>query len=251
MSSLAILITVLAGIAMGAINNLAGGAGVLGLMAFEYACGLPIEVANPSLRLAAVSIGVFAFLGYLRAGQRVPMRVWWLGIWAVPGAPLGGWLELHLHELVFWIYLAVVLTLLMLQQLRPLRLSSQGSHPHWQVALGCFLIGVHMGYAQVGVGLLSTLLLVATYDRNLVATTAAKSALVVMTSVTSVATFWSAHAIAWEPALWLALGTAIGAFQISRWAVVKGPAAVRKVVVGVAALTLIYTLQHIAMLLLA
>lgn len=249
MGLVAILITVAAGLAMGAINNLAGGAGVLGLMAFEYGCGLSHDVANPSLRLAAVTIGLFAWLGYRRAGHRVPLRIWLLGLWAVPGAPVGAWLALHLHPLLFWIYLAVVLALLMLQQLRPLRLGSPDRHPRWQLVLGCVLIGVHMGYAQVGVGLLTTLLLVATYDRDLIATTAAKSAIVVMTSIASVATFSEAHAIAWEPALWLALGTAIGAFQISRWAVAMGPTVVRRIVVTVAMLTLLYALQHIWLLL--
>lgn len=249
MGPFAILITVAAGLAMGAINNLAGGAGVLGLMALELACGLPQELANPSLRLAAVTIGLFAWLGYRRAGRHVPLRIWLLGLWAVPGTPLGVWLALHLHPLWFWIYLAIVLALLMLQQLRPLQLGSPHRHPHWQLALGCFLIGVHMGYVQVGVGLLTTLLLVALYDRDLIATTAAKSAIVVMTSIASVAMFWQAQAIAWEPALWLALGTAIGAFQISRWAVAMGPAAVRRVVVAIAMLTLLYALQHIWLLL--
>lgn len=249
MTILAILLTVTAGVFMGAINNLAGGAGVIGLMAFEYACGLPYATANPSLRLAAVTIGVFSFLGYLRAGKRVPMRVWWLGMWAVPGAPLGSWLALYVPELAFWLYLGVALALLLRQQLRPMKLGPMHAHPHWHIALGCFLIGVHMGYAQVGVGLLTTLVLTATYDRDLVAVTAAKSALVVMTSITSVTTFASAGAIAWQPALWLALGTGTGAYLISHWAVAKGATAVRKVVLGITALTLVYVLQHIWVLL--
>ena len=53
---LAIAITVIVGIAMGAINNLAGGAGVLGLIVFEYVWGLPLAAANPSTRIAAVAI---------------------------------------------------------------------------------------------------------------------------------------------------------------------------------------------------
>lgn len=249
MSLLAILITVVAGLVMGAINNLAGGAGALGLVAFKQACGLSTPTANASLRLAAVTIGVCAFLGYRRAGQQVPARIWLLGIWAVPAAPLGSWLAMQVPELVFWLYLAAVLALLLRQQLKPLPLHAAGRHPHWQVALGCFLIGLHMGFAQIGVGLLSTLLLVATYDRDLVATTAAKSALVILTSIASVATFSAADAVAWQPALWLALGAGIGAFHISRWAVARGAGAVRPVVIAVAVLTLLYTLYQIGALL--
>ena len=57
MDWLPIALTVVAGVAMGAINNLAGGAGVLGLLAFEHLFGLPLETANPSTRVAAVAVG--------------------------------------------------------------------------------------------------------------------------------------------------------------------------------------------------
>src|SRR5439155_5034385 len=117
-------------------------------------------------------------------------------------------------------------------------------------AASCLLIGVHMGYAQVGVGLLSTLMLSASIGGDLVAVTAAKSTLVILTSVASVGSFWSAGAMAWGPALWLALGTAIGAYQASRWAVARGSGAVRAVVLAVTALMLLYVLVKVAVLLL-
>jgi len=245
-----ILITVAAGVAMGAINNLAGGAGVFGLLAFEHACGLPLVVANPSLRPAAVCVGVFSFLGYLRAGRRVPRSVWLQGLLAVPGAPIGSWLALHLPDLVFWIYLSCVLLLLLVQQARPSRPAGQRRpRPRWMAAVGCLLIGVHMGYAQIGVGLLSTLTLAATLGTDLVAITAAKSTIVILTSIASVGTFSTADAVAWEPALWLALGTAVGAYQASRWAVAKGSDAVRLVVLVVTAAMLAYAVYRMLQLL--
>lgn len=250
MDVLAIAATVIAGIAMGAINNLAGGAGVFGLVAFEHMCGLPLAVANPSLRPAGLCVGVFSFLGYLRAGQRVPLQTWLLGLWAVPGAPIGSWLALYLPDVVFWLYLAAVLGLLLKQQTRrPAADAPARIFPAWMAPLGCFLIGIHMGYAQVGVGLLSTLVLSASMGRDLLSVTAAKSTLVVVTAVASIATFWSANALAVEPALWLALGTAIGAYQASRWAVAKGSGAVRIVVIVVTLLTLAYALVKVGLLL--
>ena len=54
MDLLAIPTTVLAGMAMGWINNIAGGAGIFALWAFQYVCGLPLYVANPSSRLGAI-----------------------------------------------------------------------------------------------------------------------------------------------------------------------------------------------------
>lgn len=247
----AILITVTAGIAMGAINNLAGGAGVLGLMAFEYTCGLPLAVANPSLRPAGLCVGLFSFLGYLRAGKRVSLRTWLQSLWAVPGAPVGSWLAMQLPDLVFWLYLATVLGVLLWQQTRPTAATVVGGPPRpaWRGAFSCFCIGIHMGYAQVGVGLLSTLMLSASLGNDLIAITAAKSTLVILTALASIGSFWSANAMAMEPALWLALGTAIGAYQASRWAVAKGSQAVRTVVIVVTALMLVYALAKVLLLL--
>lgn len=236
-----IAITIAAGVVMGAINNLAGGAGIVGLMAFEYACGLPLAVANPSLRPAGLCVGLFALLGYLRAGKRASLRTWFASLWAVPGAPLGSWLALQLPDWVFWSYLSVVLGLLLRQQTRPADENApERVYPAWAGPLGCFFAGVHMGYAQVGAGLLSTLLLTATFGRDLLNLAVAKSTLVIVTCVASVGSFWSAGAMAIEPALWLAVGTAIGAYQASAWAVKKGAGAMRRVIVAVTAVMLVY-----------
>jgi uncharacterized protein len=245
----AILVTVVAGIAMGAINNVAGGAGVLGLLAFEHACGLPLSFANPSTRPSALAIGVFSFLGYLRAGHRPPLRVWLASVAAIPGAFLGTRLALALPDLVFRSYLAAIMLALLVQMLRPRRATAERPPRPWLAPIGCFLIGAHLGYAQIGTGLVAILVFTTAYSRDLVTVSAAKSTTVILASLASVSGFWSGDAIRWQPALWLALGTAIGAFQASRWAVQKGSAAVRRVVVGIAALTLADQLVHIVRLL--
>jgi uncharacterized membrane protein YfcA len=104
-----------------------------------------------------------------------------------------------------------------------------------------------MGYAQVGVGLLSTLVLTASFGRDLLAVNMAKSTLVVLTGVASAASFASEDAIAWPPALALAAGTAIGSYHASRWAMAKGSTAVRKVVVGVTSVMVVYTAVKLAL----
>lgn len=252
MDPFAVLLIAVTGLVMGAINNVAGGAGVLGLLAFEHVAQMPLLTANPSTRPAAVAIGVFAFLGYLRAGRRTPLRAWLQGLVAVPGAWLGTQLALDLPDLAFRGYLAAVMLLLLVQQLRPRRPDAAAhARPAWLSVLGCLLIGLHMGYVQVGTGLVATLVLAAAYDRDLVAVNAAKSAIVVLTSVTSVAGFAAADAIQWGPALWLAAGAAGGSYLASHWSVAKGSAAVRRVVVVIAVLTLADQARHIVQLLAA
>ena len=246
----AVSVTVVAGIAMGAINNVAGGAGVLGLLAFEYAWQMPLATANPSTRIAAVAIGVFAFLGFLRAGREVPGRAWWQGLVALPGALIGSRLALELPDLVFRSYLASVLVLLLRQQLRPLPPKSPQAPRQWTGVLACFLIGLHMGYVQVGTGLVATLVLAHAYDRDLLTVNAVKSVLVIVTSLGSAGSFALADAIAWAPALALAAGAAVGSSFASHWSVARGAAAVRRVVVVIATLTLLEQLRQIALLLL-
>ncbi len=248
MDAAAIAITVLAGMAMGWINNVAGGAGIFALWAFQYACGLPLDLANPTARVAAVAIGLFSFLGYLRAGHRPSARAWRAALLAVPGALIGSQLALQLPELVFRCYLAALMALLLRQQLRPHATGPDAPRRPWLAGLGCLFVGLHMGFAQIGTGLVATLVLAAAYERDLVAVNAAKSTIVILTSLTSVASFSTANVIAWWPGLALAVGAAGGSYTASHWSVKKGSGAVRRVVLTIAVVTLTEQLLRIALL---
>ena len=253
----AILITTVAGVAMGAINNVAGGAGIFALWAFQYACGLPLAIANPSSRLGAVGVGLFAWLGFLRAGIKPDRDAWRLALFAIPGAFVGNLLALKANDLAFRSYLAIVLLLLLGQQLRRRPRSERPRPPRWLGPLGCALIGVHMGFAQIGTGFVATLVLVMVHHHDLLQVNAAKSVVVIASSIASLTGFVlapvvltnQAPVIAWGPAACLALGTATGSFLASKWTVDKGAAAVRRVVVVIALLSLLEQLVQIALLL--
>lgn len=253
----AILITLAAGLGMGAINNVAGGAGIFALWAFQYACGLPLAVANPSSRLGAIGVGLFAWLGFLRAGIRPSWHAWRLSLFAIPGAFAGNLLALRANDLVFRCYLAAVLVLLLTQQLRQRRASDVGPPRRWLGPVGCALIGLHMGFAQIGTGFVATLVLVAAYDRDLLQVNAAKGVVVIASSVASLTGFALAPhllagqppVIAWGPAVCLGAGTAIGSYLASRWTVEKGSAVVRRVVVAIGSLSLLEQLVQIVLLL--
>lgn len=252
MDAAAALVVIVAGMAMGWINNVAGGAGIFALWAFEYACGLPLETANPTARVGAIAIGVFSFLGYLRAGRRPDRRAWLSGVAAVPGAWVGSELALQLPPLVFRLYLAALMALLLRQQLRTPAVASATARRQPLVAvLGCLLIGLHMGFAQVGTGLVATLVLAAAYERDLVAVNAAKSTIVILTAMTSVGSFAAADAIAWPAGLCLAIGAAGGSYAASHWSVKNGTRAVRRVVVAIAVVTLTEQLVRAVLLLAA
>lgn len=247
MDLLAIALTVVAGVAMGAINNLAGGAGVLGLLAFEHLFGLPLETANPSTRVAAVAVGLFSCLGFVLAGRKIPRQAYGQALLALPGALLGAQLALGLPPLVFRSYLVVVIVLLLRQQLRPIQ-PAEGTSPLWLRALGAFCIGLHMGYVQVGTGLVATLVLAKAYDRDLLAVNTAKSVVVIATALTSATSLTIAGAISWTPAISLAVGCAVGSFAASKWSVQSGGDSVRRIVLTIATLTLLEQVRQILLL---
>src|SRR5690606_41498402 len=80
---------VVAGVAMGFVNNLAGAGGVIGLAAFEWASGLPTQAANASLRPAGLTICLSGAAGFLSKQQPVPARAFGYGLPAFPGTGAG------------------------------------------------------------------------------------------------------------------------------------------------------------------
>lgn len=253
----ALLITTVAGVVMGFINNIAGGAGVFALWSFQYACGLPLWMANPTTRLGAIGVGLFAWLGFLRAGVRAPARAWRLALFAIPGAFAGNLLALKAPDLLFRVYLACVLLSLLVQQNRAKKKPHDATVREWIGAPGCFLIGVHMGFAQIGTGFLCALVLLTSYSKDFVQANVAKSVVVITSSIASLTGFVLAPllfesqppVISWGPAVALAIGTATGSFLASKWTVNRGSASVQRVVFAIAVLALVEQFVQIALLL--
>lgn len=246
MTTVEIVWLLVAGAAMGAINNLAGAAGVLGLVAFEFACGLPTTLANGSLRPAAVAIGLFGWLGFHSRGVRIPARAWGLAACTVPGALLGVTLALRLPEDVYHVYLLAVMLAVLVQQMRnrtPGTARRDGSRAGAFLALS--LVGLHMGFVQVGVGLIAILVLTRYHSRDLVEVNTTKMALVLVSATISILEFTRNAALAWPPALVLAGAAGAGSFLASRWSVAKGHAAVRAVVLAITLLVVTRSLWQI------
>ena len=238
---------VAAGLAMGAINNLAGAAGVLGLIAFEDAVGLTPAVANGSLRLAAITIGLGGWIGFHSRGMRIEPQAWRLAACTVPGAVLGVALAVRLPEWVWRTYLLVVMVGVLAQQFsnvhpgaRPLARRGVAAY----LALG--LVGLHMGFVQVGVGLVAILTLAHFHSRDLVEVNTTKMALVIVSAVVSALEFMRHQAIAWGPALALAAAATAGSFWASRWSVARGHAAVRVVVIVITLAVVVRTVWQLA-----
>ncbi len=225
----AVLVLVACGLAMGAINNLAGAAGALGLVGLEEAASLTPLQANASLRLSAVAIGLSGWLGFRSRGRAIPRRAWLYGAMTIPGALAGAALAITLPVWVYRTALVTVLSVVLWQQLRPPRVRPR-SGAQWAAPLLFVAVGAHMGFLQVGTGLVAIAALSAVHSRDLVEVNAAKMALVICASVSATAVLALSGHVVWGPSVILALGCGAGSFLASRWAVDKGHAAVRGVV---------------------
>ena len=229
-----LLILLGCGLAMGAINNLAGAAGALGLVALEEAGALGAVAANASLRPSAVSIGLSGLAGFLSRGVKIPARAWLYGAMTIPGAIGGAVCALTLPIWVYRTALILVLATVLVQQLRSRAPGDPAEPRHPAVGMGMFLlVGLHMGFIQVGTGLIAIAALTAVHSRDLVAVNAAKMAVVLSASIAATATLAFSGQIVWAPALALAVGNAAGSFTASRWSVDRGHGAVRVVVLTI------------------
>ncbi len=229
------------GLVMGALNQLAGAAGALGLAGLEVLAGLDPVSANASLRPSAVLIGFSGWLGFKSRGKAVPRRAWLYGLMAVPGAAVGGWAAIALSEWIYRVALVLILIAVLLQQLRGTAIvpAPRSALPGW-AAVGLFLlVGVHMGFLQVAAGLLAMAVLTAVHSRDLVEVNAAKMPLVLCTAIAATAVLASSRHMVWVPAAILATGCGVGSFFASRWSVAKGHGAVRGVVLTITVVVLV------------
>ena len=228
-----------AGLVMGAINNVAGGGGALGLVALE-AGGLSTTAANASLRPAAITISIGGSLGFRTRAQPVPQEAWLYGLMTLPGAVAGSVLALTMPVLVYRAVLAVILATVLVQQLwpRPPRPAADRRRA-WLAPVMFTLVGVHMGFVQVGAGLIIMAAMTALRSGDLLRINSAKMVIVLLSSATSVAVLAVAEETHWPAALALAFGSGIGCFAASRWSVARGHGGVRLAVLVICVLVLL------------
>jgi hypothetical protein len=247
---LSALVIAAAGFLMGAVNNLAGGGGAIALVAFEECAGLDPKTSNASLRPAAISVSAGGTLGFWRGAQRIPGHAWRLALYALPGAAAGSFLVVETPVVVDRAVLSLILVTVLWQQLHPAaRRPPPETAPRasgWLEFLGLTLVGLHMGYIQVGAGLVTLAVMTALHERDLVRINVVKLIIVLLTSVTSVGILAWQEAITWGPAVALMVGSFAGSFAAGRWSARRGHGGVRIAVLVITSAVLVRLLWQIA-----
>ena len=221
---------VVAGVAAGIINSMAGGGSFLTLPLL-MALGLPPKIASGTMRVAVLLQNVSSTATFYRKGitefaitakLMVPMMV---GSFA--GAKLLTIIDdealrpLFGAVLVFWAILLIA---------KPGNFKEVPEEPNEPVPMTyvySLLIGLYGGFMQAGVGFPLLALTVAHLGYDPVRANAIKVLVVLAYTAVALPVFVMADAVVWREGLLLAVGTMIGAAIGTRWQVEKGSEVVR------------------------
>jgi uncharacterized protein len=226
-------ILVLAGVATGWINTVAGAGGVIAVPALLL-WGLPATVANGTLRVAIVAQNVVGGAGFIRAGALPKTGVVATTLPALVGALGGALLATRLEPRVIEVLLLVAFGVVIISVLRAPR--TAGDHPPRLAAAtiaGMVIAGFYGGLVQTGVGLVLLAVLTTGIGHDLVAANALKVIVTLAFNVVALVVFALADQVDWIPGLFLAAGSMLGALLGVRFAIKRGHAAIRVVVIVV------------------
>ena len=233
---------VAAGALCGFVNTLAGSGSLVTLPLLIF-LGLPANVANGTNRVAIVFQNLIAAGSFYQRKVLDLRGVLWLGLPAVAGSVIGAQVAVNLDEALMRQVIGVIMVLMLgVILLRPNRwlrgeIEDIRGHFNWKYLLIFFLSGIYGGFIQAGVGifLLAGLVLGVGYD--LVRANAVKVGVVLLATVSALGVFFLNGQVDWLVGMVLALGNMLGAWLGARVALEKGAVWVRRLLVGVIAIS--------------
>ncbi len=244
MTTLEIIVIIVAGVVVGFINTLSGGGSVISL-SLLLILGLPADVANGTNRISIFfqtlsSVGSFTRQKMLTGGRPLV-----LAVPATLGAILGAWLAVDVNARVIEIAMGAAMVMMIfflfykpdrwlkenpVRLARPLRA--------WQIAV-FFLVGFYGGFIQVGVGYFLLMALVLGTGYDLVKANAVKNLIVFFYAIFALAVFMLDGKVNYLYGLILSIGSMVGAWVASWLAVRKGGGFIRAVILLSVILTLL------------
>jgi uncharacterized membrane protein YfcA len=247
-------LVVLAGFFAGAINTLAGSGSLITLPVLIF-LGLPATVANGTNRVAILLQNVVGASSYQSKGVLDAPGAVKLSLPALLGALIGAQIAVNLNEEMMRRVIGLLMIVMMVViLLRPQRwrqgdLQSLPAWPTVKQALAMFAVGLYGGFIQAGVGifLLSLLVLVIGYD--LLHANAVKVVVVLIFTLFALLVFVRNDQVDWGIGLLLASGNMLGAWVATGWAVERGSAWVRRILLLTIALSAAYLLGMVDWLL--
>ena len=243
-------VLLLAGVAAGFLNTLAGGGSMLTLPALLL-LGLPADVANGTNRLSVVTQAASGMLGFRTQGKLDQRALALVIAPTVAGALVGSISASRMSPVLLeHVLLGTMMTMAVLMTLFPRTVIAPPDAPAAtggrRVAgiAGLLAAGFYGGFVQAGVGfvLLAALSGILRYD--LVRANALKLACVAMFGIAALVVFIIAGQVAWLPAAVLAAGTVVGSQLGVRFAVHVRDDVLRYIVLACVIATCVAALLH-------
>ncbi|WLR51835.1 sulfite exporter TauE/SafE family protein [Bacillus tianshenii] len=231
------VIILVAGVAAGFLNVVAGG-GSLITMPMLIFLGLPSAMANGTNRIALMAQNIVAITSFRKSGYFDGKLGIMLAIPAVLGSIVGANAAIQLSDEVFNKILSVVMIIVLLliiwkptKHLSPQEEASRNRKIAMIVAF--FFVGFYGGFIQAGVGFIIIAALTVLSNMTLVKINSLKVFVVAIYMLSSLIIFIINGEVHWGYGLTLAVGTSIGAWLGSRFAVSKGEKWIRIILIVV------------------
>jgi uncharacterized protein len=235
LTPLEIGILLVTGLAAGFINTLAGAGSLLSVPALMLA-GLPADIANATNRISVLATSISGGVGFQQAGRLHTRAVVLITLPTLAGAAAGAFGATRLPEPILKGVLLVTMVVMgLLLALKPRALAPpDGSEPidvrsRPSSLLWLFIAGAYGGFLQAGVGLILLAILGGALRYDLVRANALKAVITGSFTAVALTIFVLEGKVRWAHGGFLAAGTVVGAQLAVRFAVRRGEAALRKV----------------------
>ena len=227
---------ILAGLAGGFINVMAGGGSVITVPVMIF-LGIPGPIANGTNRLPIMIQNISACLTYFRHGIPQKGMIVSLSLCALPGAVTGAMLGVRIPAETFNLILAGVMALVLLVMLTGPRLASVGEStpisPR-RKRLGHFLMllaGFWGGFIQIGMGFILLPILHRALGLDLVTANIHKVFIILVYTTAALFVFGSQLPLLWWVGGIMAIGNAVGGWLGARLTLSGGEPVIRVIVV--------------------
>lgn len=218
---------IVAGVAAGFINTVAGGGSLLTLPLLIF-MGLPPAMANGTNRIALAIQNISAIAGFKSKGISSFKYASLLGATSFLGAIVGARVSVELSGELFNRILSVVILLVVISLIfNPVKNAGQHlerlSNKYQAIgAITFFFVGMYGGFIQAGVGFIIMAALTYVNRFTLVKTNSIKVFVVLVYTFAALGVFIYSGMVNWLFGLTLAIGNATGAWIASRMSVDKG-----------------------------
>jgi uncharacterized protein len=235
------LLLMLAAMAAGAINSVAGG-GTLVTFPALLAVGVSPITANATSTVALVPGSLSSFWGYRGELKGPKQRLLWLGIPSVFGGLAGALFVLRAGDTLFsklvpWLILGATVLFIVQEPVRrwtERRLGAADDRTLWRLAAVAgfqFLVALYGGFFGAGIGILMLAALGILGIQNIHRMNGLKNFANVCINGVAAATFMLQHRVQWNLALVMAAGAIVGGYGGAGIAQRIGQKNVRRIVV--------------------